>query len=105
MPENPSAITREQVAHLGRLARLSLTDDELDHYSVQLADILAAVARVTEVATPDVPATSHPMPLENVFRDDVPRPSLSQAAGPRRGPGGRGRPVPGPAHPGRGVTR
>jgi aspartyl-tRNA(Asn)/glutamyl-tRNA(Gln) amidotransferase subunit C len=78
MPENPSAITREQVAHLGRLARLSLTEDELDHYSSQLADILGAVARVTEVATPDVPATSHPMPLENVFRDDVPRPSLSQ---------------------------
>lgn len=79
MPENPSAITREQVAHLGRLARLSLTDDELDHYSAQLADILGAVARVSEVATPDVPATSHPMPLSNVFRDDVPRPSLSQA--------------------------
>jgi aspartyl-tRNA(Asn)/glutamyl-tRNA(Gln) amidotransferase subunit C len=79
MPENTSAITREQVAHLGRLARLSLTDDELDHYSVQLADILGAVARVTEVATPDVPATSHPMPLQNVFREDEPRPSLSQA--------------------------
>ncbi|MGB8022419.1 MAG: Asp-tRNA(Asn)/Glu-tRNA(Gln) amidotransferase subunit GatC [Candidatus Nanopelagicales bacterium] len=79
MPENASAITRDQVAHLGRLARLSLTEDELDHYSVQLADILAAVARVSEVATPDVPATSHPMPLQNVFREDVPRPSLSQA--------------------------
>jgi aspartyl-tRNA(Asn)/glutamyl-tRNA(Gln) amidotransferase subunit C len=78
MPETPSAITREQVAHLGRLARLSLTDDELDHYSAQLADILGAVARVTEVATPEVPATSHPMPLSNVFREDVPRPSLSQ---------------------------
>ena len=79
MPENPSAITREQVAHLGRLARLSLTEDELDHYTAQLDVILGAVARVTEVATPDVPATSHPMPLENVFRDDVPRPSLTQA--------------------------
>ncbi len=79
MPENSPAITREQVAHLGRLARLSLTEDELDHYSVQLADILGAVARVTEVATPDVPATSHPMPLENVFREDVPVPSLTQA--------------------------
>ena len=78
MPENPSAITREQVAHLGRLARMSLTDEELDRYSAQLADIVAAVARVTEVATPDVPATSHPMPLQNVFREDVPRPSLSQ---------------------------
>ncbi len=79
MPENRSAITREQVAHLGRLARLSLTEQELDDYSGQLADILAAVARVSEVATPDVPATSHPMPLENVFRDDVPRPSLTRA--------------------------
>lgn len=79
MPENASAITREQVAHLGRLARLSLTDEELDRYSAQLADIVGAVARVTEVATPDVPATSHPMPLENVFREDVPRPTLDQA--------------------------
>ena len=77
MPENTTAITREQVAHLGRLARLSLTDDELDHYSVQLGDILAAVARVSEVATADVPATSHPMPLQNVFREDVVRPSLT----------------------------
>ncbi len=76
MPENPSAITRDQVAHLGRLARLSLTDDELDHYSEQLADILTAVARVSEVATADIPATSHPMPLLNVFREDDPRPSL-----------------------------
>ena len=42
MPENPSAITREQVAHLGRLARLSLTEDELDHYAAQLAVILGA---------------------------------------------------------------
>ena len=78
MPDTPTAITRDQVAHLGRLARLSLTDDELDRYSAQLADIVAAVARVTEVATPDVPATSHPMPLENVFREDVPRPTLAQ---------------------------
>ena len=78
MPETGTAITREQVAHLGRLARLSLTDEELDRYSAQLADIVAAVARVTEVATPDVAATSHPMPLQNVFRDDVPRPSLRQ---------------------------
>lgn len=78
MPENPAAITREQVAHLGHLARLSLTDDELDHYSAQLADILTAVARVSEVATADVPATSHPMPLQNVFREDVVRPGLTQ---------------------------
>jgi aspartyl-tRNA(Asn)/glutamyl-tRNA(Gln) amidotransferase subunit C len=78
MPSNPSAITREEVAHLAHLARLSLTDDELDHYSSQLGDILTAVARVSEVATPDVPATSHPMPLQNVFREDVVRPGLTQ---------------------------
>ena len=94
MPENTTAITREQVAHLGRLARLSLTDDELDRYSAQLADIVAAVARVTEVATPDVPATSHPMPLENVFREDVPRPTrLSR----NTGTAGRMTPNPTPA--------
>ncbi len=76
---NSSGITRKQEAHLGRLARLSRTDDELDHYSSQLADILGAVARRSEVATPDVPATSHPMPLSTVFREDVLRPSLAQA--------------------------
>lgn len=78
MSENPSGITREEVAHLGRLARLSLTDDELEHYRDQLADILGAVARVSEVATSDIPATSHPMPLQNVFRDDVATPGLNR---------------------------
>lgn len=79
MPEaDNAAITRAEVAHLARLARLALTDDELDHYSEQLGAILAAVAKVSEVATPDVPATSHPIPLENVYREDIPRPSLSR---------------------------
>lgn len=78
MPESDRAITREQVVHLGRLARLALTEQELDQYSAQLADIVGAVARVVEVATAEVPATSHPMPLQNVFREDLPRPSLSQ---------------------------
>lgn len=77
MPEANPAISRAEVAHLGRLARLALTEDELDHYARQLDAILGAVAKVSEVATPDVPATSHPVPLENVFREDVPRPSLT----------------------------
>ncbi len=77
MPEN-AVISREQVAHLARLARLSLDEDELDHYSIQLADILTAVASVSQVATAEVPATSHPMPLVNVFRDDIPAPTLGQ---------------------------
>lgn len=68
MPD--SSITREQVAHLGRLARLSLSEAELDRYAGELAQILTAVAAVSEVATDDVPATSHPVPMINVFRED-----------------------------------
>jgi aspartyl-tRNA(Asn)/glutamyl-tRNA(Gln) amidotransferase subunit C len=66
-----TAITRAEVAHLAKLARLSLTEDELDHYATQLDVILGAVARVSEVATAEVPATSHPIPMTNVFRPDV----------------------------------
>ena len=70
-------VTREQVAHLAQLARIDIADAELDGYADQLGVILGAVAQVAEVAAADVPATSHPLPLENVFRDDVVRPSLS----------------------------
>lgn len=64
------SIDRAEVAHLARLARLALSDDQLDHLAGQLDVILAAVARVGEVATPDVPPTSHPAPLTNVVRPD-----------------------------------
>lgn len=74
-----AAITREDVAHLARLARLQLTNEELDHYSEQLDVILQSVARVSEVAAADVPPMSHPVPLVNVFRDDVERPGLDPA--------------------------
>ena len=74
MPE----ISREDVAHLARLARLDLTDDELDRYSGQLEGILSAVAKVTEVAAEDIPPTSHAVPLTNVVRPDVLRPSLDR---------------------------
>lgn len=74
-----TGITRAEVAHLARLARLDLTEVELDHYAGQLDVILQAVARVSEVATADIPATSHPIPLENVFREDVVRPGLDRA--------------------------
>ena len=73
------AISRDEVAHLARLARLDLRDDELDHYAEQLDVILASVARVAEVAAADVPATSHPIPLTNVMRADEVRPSLTPA--------------------------
>jgi aspartyl-tRNA(Asn)/glutamyl-tRNA(Gln) amidotransferase subunit C len=72
-------ITREEVAHLGRLSRLELKDEELDHFASQLDEIIGAVARVSEVAGEDVPPTSHPLPLTNVMRPDVVRPGLTSA--------------------------
>jgi aspartyl-tRNA(Asn)/glutamyl-tRNA(Gln) amidotransferase subunit C len=72
-----SAITRDEVAHLARLARLALDDSELDHYAAQLDVILQSVARVSEVARDDVPPTSHPVPLANVLRVDAVVPGLS----------------------------
>lgn len=74
-----SAITRAEVAHLARLARLALAEDELDHYAEQLDVILQSVARVSEVAADDIPPTSHPLPLVNVFRPDDVTPGLTQA--------------------------
>lgn len=71
-----AGITRDDVAHLARLARIALSDDELDHFAGQLDVILAAVARVGEVVADDIPPTSHAVPLTNVFRDDELRPSL-----------------------------
>jgi aspartyl-tRNA(Asn)/glutamyl-tRNA(Gln) amidotransferase subunit C len=66
-----SALTRNEVAHLAKLARLAVTDDELDVFAGQLDVILGAVARVGEVAAADIPPTSHAVPLDNVFRPDV----------------------------------
>ena len=70
------SITRAEAAHLARLARLALSDDELDRLAGQLEVIITAVARVGEVADADVPPTSHSVPLTNVFRADEVRPSL-----------------------------
>lgn len=71
------AITREEVAHLARLARLDLAPDELDRMAGQLDAILGAVAEVSKVATDDVPPTSHAVPLVNVLRADEVRPGLT----------------------------
>ena len=71
------SITRADVAHLARLSRLALTDDELDQMATQLEVIINAVARVSEVAAADVPPTSHSVPLTNVLRADVVMPCLS----------------------------
>lgn len=74
------ALTAADVARLGELARIRLTDEELAHLAPQLDVILTSVARVTEVAGADVPPTSHALPLTNVFRDDVVTPSLPAGA-------------------------
>jgi aspartyl-tRNA(Asn)/glutamyl-tRNA(Gln) amidotransferase subunit C len=72
-----TAISRDEVAHLANLARIELRPDELDRMAGQLDVIIGSVAQVREVAGDDVPATSHPMPLSNVTRPDVPRPGLT----------------------------
>ena len=78
MPETSRAeITRDEVAHLADLARIRLDDAELDHLAPQLSVILDSVASIQGVAGADVPPTSHPIPLTNVFREDVVRPGLS----------------------------
>lgn len=73
MPE----ISRDDVAHLADLARIDLDDAELDHLAPQLNVILEAVASIQGVAGADVTPTSHPLPLTNVFREDVVQPCLT----------------------------
>ncbi len=72
-----SEITTDVVAHLADLARIALTPEEIETLAGELGLIVQSVAKVSEVATPDVPATSHPIPLVNVFRADVPGPTLT----------------------------
>ncbi|WP_369139789.1 Asp-tRNA(Asn)/Glu-tRNA(Gln) amidotransferase subunit GatC [Modestobacter versicolor] len=75
-----SSISRDDVAHLARLSRLAVTDEELDQFAGQLDQVLAAVARVGEAAVVDVPPMSHAVPLTNVLRADVVTPSLPRDA-------------------------
>ena len=74
--EHPT-LSREEVAHLADLARIDLSDAELDHLAPQLSVILDSIASIQGVAGDDVPPTSHALPLTNVFRDDVVRPGLT----------------------------
>lgn len=67
-----STISRDEVARLAALARIDLTDAETSRLAGELDVIVDAVAQVSRIATADVPATSHPLPLTNVYREDVP---------------------------------
>lgn len=78
-PVHPT-LTRDEVAHLAHLARLDLTDAELDLYGGQLSVILESVAAVSQVASGDIPPTTHAVPLTNIYRDDVEVPCLDREA-------------------------
>ncbi|MDP9823768.1 Asp-tRNA(Asn)/Glu-tRNA(Gln) amidotransferase subunit GatC [Nocardioides massiliensis] len=74
-----SDITRDEVAHLADLARIDLSEAEIDKLAPQLAVILEAIESIADVATDDIAPTSHAVPLTNVFREDVVRPGLTAA--------------------------
>ncbi|MDE2592238.1 MAG: Asp-tRNA(Asn)/Glu-tRNA(Gln) amidotransferase subunit GatC [Actinomycetales bacterium] len=74
-----SEITPDLVRHLAGLARILVTDEEVEKMTSQLSLIVDSVATVNKAVAGDIPATSHPIPMANVFREDVIEPSLSQA--------------------------
>jgi aspartyl-tRNA(Asn)/glutamyl-tRNA(Gln) amidotransferase subunit C len=74
----PGRISPADVAHVARLARLDVTDEELDIFTEQLAAVLDHAADVEALNTADVPPTAHPLPLRNVLRPDIPVASLDR---------------------------
>jgi len=73
-----ASISRDDVAHVARLARLELTDDELELFTAQLGAVLEHAADVEALDVGDVPPTMHPYPLRNVVRTDEVRPTLDR---------------------------
>ena len=71
------AISSDEVLHVARLARLALTDEEIERLGAQLNAILEAVGKVAELDLSDVEPTAHPLDLVNAWANDEPRPSLS----------------------------
>jgi aspartyl-tRNA(Asn)/glutamyl-tRNA(Gln) amidotransferase subunit C len=70
------AITRDEVLHVARLARLELSDDEVERFTEQLSAILEAVAKVSELDLSEVEPSAHPLDLVNIWAEDVSRPCL-----------------------------
>ena len=71
-------ISREEVLHVAKLARLALTDDEVERFRGQLSAILEAVGKVSELDLEGIEPTSHPLDVVNVLAEDEPRPSLAR---------------------------
>jgi aspartyl-tRNA(Asn)/glutamyl-tRNA(Gln) amidotransferase subunit C len=69
-------ITKDEVLHVARLARLELSDDDVAKFQEQLSDILEAVSKVSELDLSDVPPTAHPLEIANAWAEDVPRDCL-----------------------------
>lgn len=94
-------LDRAQVLHVARLARLELTDDEVERMAGELSNVLEHVDRIRELDLADVPPTSHAVDVAGVMRADEPRPSLPRdailAAAPEPVEGGFGVPSPGPS--------
>ena len=72
-----AGISRDEVLHVARLARLELTDDEVATFQEQLSAIIDAISKVSELDLSDVPPTAHPLEIANTWAEDEPQPSLS----------------------------
>jgi aspartyl-tRNA(Asn)/glutamyl-tRNA(Gln) amidotransferase subunit C len=94
-------IERDEVLHVARLARLRLDSDEVDRMAGELSSVLDHIEKIGELDLEGVAPTSHVVPLENVLREDVPRPGLTRERAledaPAPAEGGFGVPSPGAA--------
>jgi aspartyl-tRNA(Asn)/glutamyl-tRNA(Gln) amidotransferase subunit C len=72
-----AGISRDEVLHVARLARLELTEDEVGRFQEQLSDIIEAISKVSELDLSDVPPTAHPLEIANTWAEDEPRPCLT----------------------------
>jgi aspartyl-tRNA(Asn)/glutamyl-tRNA(Gln) amidotransferase subunit C len=79
-------ISLKEVSHIAHLARLELTEEELEKFSIQLSKILSYMDKLNELDTSNIEPTSHVIPIKNVFRDDVVFPSLSSEEALRNSP-------------------
>lgn len=71
------SLSREQVEHVARLARVGLTEEDIERFSHQLSDVLDYFERLKEIDVENVPPTSHTLPLHNIMREDEPQPPFS----------------------------